>query len=142
MKFPEYKTIAKRQNYSVINNVCKACPICEFVTWQIYLLRLFAKIKFSRKFLFLQYPINYQSCSLVCLYCCFTSQSTLFESCWDDFLSSWVEPVLRKRIKCLAQGHNSDSGVSQTSNPSIPSLMLYQLSHCTLPATALKLGVC
>ena len=26
---------------------------------------------------------------------CFTSQSTIFQSCWDLFQSSWVEPVLK-----------------------------------------------
>ena len=30
----------------------------------------------------------------VCLCLCFTSQSTIFESCWNAFLSFWVEPVL------------------------------------------------
>ena len=46
------------------------------------------------------------------------------------FLSSWVEAVLiKQRIKCLAQGHcDSTRGESRTSNPSIPSLMLYQLT--------------
>ena len=27
-------------------------------------------------------------------FCCFTFQSTIFQSCWEDFPSSWVEPVL------------------------------------------------
>ena len=36
-------------------------------------------------------------------------------------------------IKCLAQGHSSDSasGEARTSNPSIPSLTLYKLYHFT-----------
>ena len=52
---------------------------------------------------------------------------------------SWRFPVFlgwtstKQQIKFLAQRHNSleysDSGESQTSNPSIPSLMLNQLSH-------------
>ena len=28
---------------------------------------------------------------------CFTPQSTVFQSCWDDLVSSWVEPVLSRR---------------------------------------------
>ena len=44
--------------------------------------------------------------NLFCLFLCFTSQSTIFQS-WDDFLSSWVEPVLSKGIKCIPQGHNT-----------------------------------
>ena len=50
------------------------------------------------------------------------SQSTVFQSCLDDFLFLWVEPVLSRvtRKQCLAQGHD----------PSNPSLTLYQLSHC------------
>ena len=31
---------------------------------------------------------------------------------------------------CLAQGHNTVTGESRTSDPSIPSLTLYQMSHC------------
>ena len=36
------------------------------------------------------------------------SQSSTFQSCRDNFLSSWVEPELYKQqIKCLVQGHNT-----------------------------------
>ena len=59
-----------------------------------------------------------------------------FQSCRDDFLSSWVDPVLKQWIKCLTQGHNTP-----TSNPSITSLMLYQLSHCTPPHYLIMLHV-
>ena len=39
---------------------------------------------------------------------CFTPQLTNFQSCWDNFLSSWVEPVLSSGyIKRLAQVHNT-----------------------------------
>ena len=33
-------------------------------------------------------------------------------------------------IKCLAQGYNTVTGEYQTSNPLIPNLIFYQLSHC------------
>ena len=33
--------------------------------------------------------------------------NNIFLSCQDNFLSSWVEPVLSRGIKCLAQGHNT-----------------------------------
>ena len=50
-----------------------------------------------------------------------------FQSCQDDFLSSWVEPVLiKQRIKCLnssrTQHSDSSGGETRTSNASIPSL--------------------
>ena len=106
-----------------LTDVPKLCPIHEFLTWQIYLLRLFVKIKFSRKLS--EFTVSHK------LFVCVDAlhPSKIFRSCRDDFLSSWVEPVLSKRIKCLAQGHTSDSGESQTSNPSIPCLMPYQLSE-------------
>ena len=37
----------------------------------------------------------------------------------------------KQQITCLAEGHNTVTPVRLTSNPSIPSLMLYQLSHCS-----------
>ena len=39
-------------------NIGKSCLSCEFLTSYIYLLRLFAKIKFSRKFPNVQYKIR------------------------------------------------------------------------------------
>ena len=54
------------------------------------------------------------------LFCCFTSQSTSF----------CVEPVISSRSSCSGTQHPG-LGESQTSNPSIPSKMLYKLSHCT-----------
>ena len=56
-------------------------------------------------------------------------QSTFFQLCWDDFLSSWVEQfsksvLLQDTTHCLQR-------VSNFQNPSIPSLTCYQLSHCT-----------
>ena len=48
--------------------------------------------------------------------------------------SSWVEQVTKQRIKGLSQvtQHINYAGdESRTISPSIPSLSLYQLSHCT-----------
>ena len=67
---------------------------------------------------------------------CFTFQSTFFQSDRDNVLSSWAEQVLRKWIKCIAQGHNTvdpPGSDTQTSDPLIPSLRLYLLSHCPQP---------
>ena len=49
---------------------------------------------------------------IFCLFCLiqfFTSQSTIFQLCWDG--SSWVEPVLSKDKSCLAQGHNKKAWI-------------------------------
>ena len=49
----------------------------------------------------------------------------LFDCPWAD-RSSWVEPVL---IKCLAQGHSSDSDVSEIQTSNLLTLpTLYNLS--------------
>ena len=32
-------------------------------------------------------------CLFVCV--CFTSQSTIFQPCQDDFLSPWAEPLIK-----------------------------------------------
>ena len=67
----------------------------------------------------------------VCLFRWVTSKSTIFQLCWEDFLSSWVKPVLSSdKVSCPR--HNTvtpASSESWTSNPSIPGLKLYQLSH-------------
>ena len=60
---------------------------------------------------------------------CFTYQSTVLQSSWDYFQSFWFEPVLSSRWSVLLQGILQWL-VSQTSNSLIPSLKLYQLSHC------------
>ena len=67
----------------------------------------------------------------VCLFWFFTSKSTISQSCWDR--SSWVEPVLSSgKMSCSRIQHKDSAGdKAQTSNPSIPSLTIYQLSHCT-----------
>ena len=54
------------------------------------------------------------------LFCCFTSHST----------SLCVEPELSSRSSCSGTQHRGFHE-SQTSNPSIPSQILYKLSHCT-----------
>ena len=43
------------ENSLSFTDIVKSCQSLEFVTWQICLLTLFAKIKFSRKFPNLQY---------------------------------------------------------------------------------------
>ena len=43
----------------------------------------------------------------VCLYCGLTSQSTIFQSCWDGATTSWVLP---RELMCLAERHNVTSG--------------------------------
>ena len=73
----------------------------------------------------------------VCLCWGLTSQSTIFQLCRDGATTSWVINQYFRRVKCLAQGHNtaavgfeprtSRSGVrhSTTGPPRSPS------SHCT-----------
>ena len=61
----------------------------------------------------------------LCLSWCFTSQSTLFQSCLDVFLSSWVEPVQSSDYSVLL----TDSGNTRTSDSSIPCLARCQLNH-------------
>ena len=43
------------------------------------------------------------------------SKWPIFQSCWDNLLSSWVKPVLRlkQQINCFAQGHNTLHQVSR-----------------------------
>ena len=41
-------------------DICKSCPICEFLASQMCLLTLIAKIKFSRKFPDLQYMCRWR----------------------------------------------------------------------------------
>ena len=36
-----------------------------------------------------------------------TSQSTIFQSCRDGAIASWVINQYFRRVKCLAQGHNT-----------------------------------
>ena len=51
----------------------------------------------------------------------------IFQLCRDNFLSSWVKPVLSSR-KCLAQGHNTVATVNlKLATLQTLSLMLYQM---------------
>ena len=43
----------------------------------------------------------------VCLCWGLTSQSTIFQSCWDGATASWVINQYFRGVKCLAQGHNT-----------------------------------
>ena len=36
-----------------------------------------------------------------------TSQSTIFQLCWDGAIASWVFNQYFRGVKCLAQGHNT-----------------------------------
>ena len=36
-----------------------------------------------------------------------TPQSTIFQSCWDGAIASWVINQYFRGVKCLAQGHNT-----------------------------------
>ena len=52
---------------------------------------LLEKIKLGLE-LFCEISVLSNSGSFICLFCCFTSLSTISQSCWDS--SSWVELVL------------------------------------------------
>ena len=41
------------------------------------------------------------------LWCGLTSQSTIFQSCRDGAIASWVINQYFRGVKCLAQGHNT-----------------------------------
>ena len=95
----------------------------------------------------------------VCMYVCWlcwglTSRSTIFQSCRDGAIASWVINQYFRGVKCLAQGHNtaevgleprtSRSGVqhSTTEPPRSPMYVCMYLSvpipieigtHLTLP---------
>ena len=43
---------------------------------------------------------------LICLYWGLTSQSTIFQSCRNVAIASWVINQYFRGVKCLAQGHN------------------------------------
>ena len=43
---------------------------------------------------------------IVCLFVCMLRQSTIFQSCQDGAIASWVLQEL-SRVKCLAQGYNT-----------------------------------
>ena len=64
----------------------------------------------------------------ICLFWFFTFQLTFFQSCRDG--SSWVESVQTDKVSSWRIQHSdSAGGETQPRNPSVLSLMLYQLSH-------------
>ena len=77
-----------------------------------------------------------------------TSQSTIFQSCRDGAIASWVVNQYFRGVKCLAQGHNtaavgleprtSRSGVrhSTTEPPRSPILCVWNVVLCRKPAIA------
>ena len=67
----------------------------------------------------------------VCLFSFFTSKSTTFQSCQEKFLSSWVKPVLGSWQSAMLKDTTQrlPSCRCRTSNSSISSLTLHQLSH-------------
>ena len=80
---------------------------------------------------------TYPLCWIGCWLCWgLTSQSTIFQSCRDGAIASWVINQYFRGVKCLAQGHNtaavgleprtSRSGVrhSTTEPPRSPPIML------------------
>ena len=50
---------------------------------------------------------NFLFVIIVCLCWGLTSQSTIFQSCWDGATASWVINQYFRGVKCLAQGHNT-----------------------------------
>ena len=56
-------------------------------------------------FFFCQWSIWF--CLFVCLCWGLTSQSTIFQSCWDGATASWVINQYFRGVKRLAQGHNT-----------------------------------
>ena len=86
-------------------------------------------------------PEHYHNKIYLFIWLCWglTSQSTIFQSCWDGAIASWVINQYFRGVKCLAQGHNtatvgleprtSRSGVrhSTTEPPRSPDIYLYHL---------------
>ena len=71
----------------------------------------------------------YHTYSIVC-FMLYTPVNN-FLSCHDDFLSSRFEAA-DKEVSCSRTQHSdSADNESRISNPSIPNLTLYQMSHCT-----------
>ena len=64
--------------------------------------------------------LNLEAGTLFCLFWGFMSESTFFQSCQDDFLSSCDEPVIRSECMLLAQGYNTLTPVSSNKQPNYP----------------------
>ena len=58
-----------------------------------------------------------------------TSQSTIFQSCRDEAIASWVINQYFRGVKCLAQGYNT-AAVGFEPGPLIPESDTLPLSHC------------
>ena len=83
--------------------------ICHLPLWQQYHVRY----QYDGKILSLPIPIWRQNTVITNrttkLWLCWglTSQSTIFQSCWDGAIASWVINQYFRGVKCLAQGHNT-----------------------------------
>ena len=64
------------------------------------------------------------------------SQSTNFQSCQDNFLSSFVEPVLSSRKISCSRAQHSDSCQSHTSNAT---LLKYMFGHTCICNYVMKI---
>ena len=62
------------------------------------------------------------------LYWGLTSQSTIFQSCRDGAIASWVINQYFRGVKCLAQGHNT-AAVGSNPRPLAPESDTLPLSH-------------
>ena len=68
------------------------------------------------------------------------SQSTIFQSCWDDFRSSWVEPVVSSKIYDKRDDYNFeivnfpflDGDVPRSPSYGVHILSLFVLLECAL----------
>ena len=72
----------------------------------------------------------------------YNTKATIFQACWDNLLSSWVEPVLSRGylsawIKCLVQGHKTVTPRSVSLELAI--LRSPELSHWAQSQSAVKL---
>ena len=74
--------------------------------------------------------ILYYDKTYFCLLVCSKSQSTIFQYVETNCCRLWLTQYLAEdKVSCSQMEHSdSTDGASQTSNPSIPNLMLYQLS--------------
>ena len=73
----------------------------------------------------------------VCLCWGLTSQSTIFQSCWDGATASWVINEYFRGVKCLAQGHNT-AAVGLEPRHLAPESNTLPLSHCAPPNSCMR----
>ena len=77
-----------------------------------------------------------------CIFCLrwgLTSQSTIFQSCRDGAIASWVINQYFRGVKCLAQGHNTGGGRFRTPDLSLRSPTLYHWATAPVPPPPLHL---